>query len=294
MKTDALVWVEPDGTAFPLTGQDDLDVHWALGVEGRFMPPITLSEDVVFDQPGTRVRNVQVGPRDVTLPITVIGADETAVRQRIRALLRSFDPTRGEGRLRATAPDGVMREVVCRYTDGLEGKEGRDDFGQQFQRLVLVLHASDPYWRDADPTEQTYSTGTPKAFLGDPFLGGDGMVTADTIIGSQTIQNDGDLPAYPVFTVAGPASSFTLTNNTTGERIRYEAAVAAGEVLVIDTRPFRKSVLRSDGTNLYVNLSLDSTLWALVRGPNAVTLDLLNSTTATYVTVSYQRTWLGP
>lgn len=292
MRTDTLAWVDAAGVAFPLTGQPDLDVHWALGVTGRFMPPVSVVEDEVYEQPGTRLRTVRVGARDVTLPITVIGDGEAAVRQRIRSLLRAFNPVRGDGILRCTSVDGTMRELRCRYVQGMEGKEGRDEFGRDFQRLVLVLHASEPFWTDTTATEATYTVGDTTPMLSAQFFPGPNL-TSDTVLGQQTITNDGDLDAFPVYTIGGPATSVTITNDTTGERVVFGAALAAGDVLTIDTRPFRKTVT-VNGANRYADLSLDSVLFALPPGSTSVRLDLPGSTDATYATVSYRRTWLGP
>lgn len=292
MRTDKLVWVQADGAAFPLTGQPDLDVHWALGVDGRFMPPVELLEDEVPEQAGTRPRGVKVKPRDVVLPITVFGADEEGLRDRVRRLLREFDPTRGAGRLRCTAVDGTMREVVATYSDGMTGKEFAGETGVRWQRLVLVLHAHAPYWQDTDPTDLTYRAASQGAFLSAQFL--PVKLTSDTLLGEQTLTNDGDRTAHPVFTVRGPATSFTLANDTTGESFTYEAPLADGEVLTIDTRPFVRTVRTADGTNRYAQLSIGSVLWHLPPGPSTIRLDLEGSTEASYVTVSFRRLWLAP
>lgn len=292
MNTDTLVWVTPDGAAFPLTGQPDVDVHWALGVQGRFMPPVSIVEDTVPQQIGTRLRAIQVGPRDVELPLTVFGADEVALRTRIRQLVRQFDPTRGDGYLQSTAADGTMRRLKCRYTEGLAGTESRDDTGRTWQRFVLVLHAADPLWEDTAPNDTTYTTASIGSFLSTSFL--PVKLTGDALLGDQTVTNDGDLDAYPVFTVRGPATSFTLENVTTGQRITYEAALADGQVLTIDTRPYVRSVRTADGVNRYASLSLDSVLWHLPPGPSSIRLTLTGSTEASFVTISYRRLWLAP
>lgn len=294
MRTDTLAWVAPDGSSLLLTGQDDLDVHWALGVDGRFMPPVTITDEAVPQQHGSRLRQVRYEPREVTLPVSIIGPDEGAVRRKFRSLLRAFNPCAGDGMLRATAPDGATRELVCRYSGGMEGSESRDDMGEVFQRAVIVLRALDPFWRDATDTTNTYTVGTIRTFLADPFLRTDPLLTNDTILGSQVVRNDGDFSADPVFTVVGPASSFTLTNQRTGEKINYTAPLAVGESVTIDTRAGRKSVLRSDGTNVYGNLSLDSTLFDLDPGDTTVLLSLPGATAATFLTLAYRRKWLGP
>ncbi len=294
MRTDQLAWIAPDGSPLLLTGAAELDVHWALGVEGRFMPPVRIEAEALPQQHGARLRQVRFEPRDVTLPLTVIGLEESAVRRKLRELLRAFNPCDGDGLLRATSADGQTRELACRYSAGLEGEESRDSMGRTYQRAAVVLRALDPFWRDADEQRATYTVGVAVGFLADPFLRSSPLLTPDRILGTQRIRNDGDLPAEPVFTVVGPASAFTLTNQRTGERIAYTAPLAAGEQVTIDTRAGRKSVLRSDGTNLYGNLSLDSVLWDVDPGDSTVELALPGATTATFLTLAYRRRWLSP
>lgn len=292
MRTDKLAWVQPDGAAIVLTAQPDLDVHWALGVDGRFMPPVDLIKDRIPGQAGARLREVQVGEREVTLPVTVFGAGEEGLRDRVRQLLREFDPTRGPGILRCTAVDGTMRELECTYKDGLRGREFAGETGVRWQRMVLVLEAHAPFWQDTNPTDLTYRAASSGPFLSAQFL--PVKLTSDTLLGTQVLTNDGDRDAFPVFTVRGPATRFTLANDTTGQSLTYEAALADGDVLTIDTRPFRKTVRLANGTNRYDQLAIGGALWSLPPGPSSIRLDLTGSTAASFVTVSFRRLWLAP
>lgn len=292
MKTDTLAFVAPDGTVTPLTGQPDLDVHWALGVTGRFMPPITRVEDQVYGQAGGRLRAVRVGARDVNLPLTVIGVDELAVRGKLRSLIRLLNPQRGDGRLRVTAADGTVRELTCRYSEGMEGRESRSDSGQVFQRTVLVLRAADPYWYDVEQQSQTYTAGQAGMFFASPFFGL--RLSSESVFGSQVVTNDGDVETWPVWTIHGPCTSITLSNDTTGETINLPIALTAEQTVTVDTRPFRKTVRRDDGTNLYGSLSVMSSLWSLPLGDSTVTISLPGATVDSYVTLNYARRWLTP
>lgn len=290
MNTDLLSFIAPDGVETVLTRQPDLDVHWALGVTGRFMPPIDRVEDTVFGQAGTRLRAVNVGARDVSLPLTVIGGDEVAVRTKLRALIRTLNPQRGDGRLRVTAADGTVREMVCRYSEGMEGEESRDDTGKVFQRAVLVLRAADPYWYDTTAQSQTYNLGPIRTFF--PIL--PLRLASESIFGSQVVTNDGDVETWPVWTVHGPCTSISLSNDTTGETINLPITLTATQTVTIDTRPFRKTVRRDDGINLYGSLTPTSSLWSLPLGGSTVTISLPGATGDSYVTLNYARRWLTP
>lgn len=292
MKTDTLAYVDPDGAVTPLTGQPDLDVHWALGVTGRFMPPISRVEDTVYAQAGARLRSVRVDAREVNLPLTVIGVDELAVRSKLRALIRTLNPQRGDGRLRVTAADGTVRELTCRYSEGMEGQESRSDSGAVFQRAVLTLRAADPYWYDVAQQSQTYTAGQAGLFFASPFFGL--RLSSESVLGSQVVINDGDVETWPVWTVHGPCTSITLSNDTTGETIMLPVTLTAAQTVTIDTRPFKKTVRRDDGTNLYGSLSAMSSLWSLPLGGSTVTISLPGATVDSYVTLNYARRWLSP
>jgi phage-related protein len=290
MADEVLSWVDPAGVVTVLTDQPDIEVEW--GLLGRFMPPSAMVEDDAPGQAGSLLRQVRVRPREVTLPVTVFGADFTELRTRMRSWLRLFDPTRGDGRLRATAPDGAVRELTCRYTTGLEGLE-TFEHGFGHARMVLVLRAHDPFWYDTAPQSQTYTTGAQPVFFSDPFFGSP-KLASDTILGTQTVSNGGDVEAWPVWTVHGPASSITLSNDTTGQTVDLPVTLTAAQTVVIDTRPFRKTVLRDDGTNLYGSLSNTSSLWSLPTGDSTVTISLPGATSESYVTLVYARRWLSP
>lgn len=283
----ALTFIDPDGVDHPLMAGD---VETAFGVEGRFMPPVRSVLDEIPGQPGALRRETRFGVREVVVPIEVLGTSHAGLREKVRSLVVALNPTRGDGVLRAVAPDGITREITCRYATGMELVESQDLLGV-LQRAAVVFTATDPFWYDTDPTSSTFTTGTPANFLGDPFL--PIKLASDTVIGEQTVINDGDVETWPVWTVAGPVSSILLENVTTGQKIDLPVALTADQSVVIDTRPFKKTVRRDDGTNLYGNLTADSALWALGQGSVQIRATIPGSTSDTFVTLVYSQRWLS-
>jgi phage-related protein len=284
---EVVSWVDPDGAVTPLSDQGSARVSYELG--GRFMPPVSFIEDDVPRQDGARLREVRVAPREVVVPIAVVGADQTEVRTTLRSLMRAFNPKRGNGKLRVTAPDGTVRDLTCRYSQGLEIEEKFEKF-VGWQRAVVVLRAVDPYWYDTAATSTTYTVETPEPFFPIFPL----KLNSDTVLGTQTIDNTGDVEAFPVWTVHGPCTSITLSNSTTGQTIDLPVALTAAQTVTIDTRPFRKTVSRDDGTNLYGSLSTSSSLWVLPVGLSTIVAELPGATVDSYVTLTYSRRWLSP
>jgi hypothetical protein len=282
----SLTFIDPAGTEWPLMSGA---VEVEFGVEGRYMPPVESVIEQVPQQPGGRRRQTVFGVREIVLPIEVFESTQTDLRTRLRQLTVAFDPTRGDGILRSTAPDGSVRQITCRYAQGMELVEGLDLLGN-VQRAALVFTAVDPFWYDTAPTTLTFTTGVQRAFLSAAFL--PLALNSDTILGTQTITNDGDAEAWPVWTVHGPCTSIRIANDTTGQVIDLPVALTDTQSVVIDTRPFRKTVRRDDGTNLYGSLTAASSLWSLPRGASQVSIELPGAGAASYVTPTWFRRWL--
>ena len=201
MADEVLTWIAPDGVETILNG-GALDVGWDM--QGSYMPPVEFIEDAAPSQDASRLRQVRVRPRELAIPIDVMVANLEALRVLMRALVKTFSPMRGDGRLRVLSADGKSRELTCRYRQGLEMQEEfRAALGQQ--RTVVVFRAVDPFWYDTTPTTVTLTAGSGGTFLGSTFL--PIKLGSDVVLGQQSIINDGDVEAWPVWTIAGPVSS---------------------------------------------------------------------------------------
>lgn len=286
---ERLQYVDSAGAVLELS---ELPGVRALGDSGLEMPPMSMVEDVIPGQAGAQLREVRVAARDAVLPFYMEQGSETALRDLLRSLARRLNPQRGDGRLRHIATDGTTRDLTCRYTGGLEGDRVRGEAGPTVRKGALMFRAHDPFWYDADPMTSTFTTGAVRNYLGNPFL--PIKLTSDTVLGEQTISNDGDVETWPVWTVKGPASSIVLTNVTTGQEINLPIALTAAQSVIIDTRPFKKTVRRDDGTNLYGSLTAASSLWSLGEGPTTIRTEVAGSTVDTFVTLVYSRRFLTP
>lgn len=289
LTTESPVWRDPDGTSHALDGSNGVLV--TRGIEGRGMPPMQTVTDELAGLDGTRPRISRAHERDTILPVVVYGADN---RDRVRTLASLFDPRRGDGRLQV---DG--RELICRYREGLgldESDGGLDADGSGWQRAVLVFVAHDPLWRDVDPTVELVNVEA-NTFLSsgpdDPWFPWQ-LVSSDAV-GGFNVDNDGDDLAWPRWTIQGPGSGLlSLSNGTSGEKIEISSvSLAAGEQIAIDTRPGHKTVTGPGDTNLWPDLSDDSTLWPLERGSQTVTVTLEGAEAGvSNVRLEWRRKWL--
>jgi hypothetical protein len=196
-----------------------------------------------------------------------------------------FNPLAGDGQLKIIAEDGSQRLITCRYSSGLEIQET----GLPWQSVIIVLKAFDPYWYDPNPIVQTFTVGTPATFF--PML--PMRLTSSTVFADTTIANNGDVESWPTWIITGPGDTIYIRNLTTGEFININYTLAPGDTITIDTRPGKKTVTFGDGTNLYPNMSSDSSLWALQAGNNQVRIEMQNSQVTSNVQLSYQNRYWG-
>lgn len=271
---ETITFIDPTDVPYVLSSGADHDT--LEGISGRGMPPIRIAEDVIPLSPGARLRDLQHGVRDVSVPVVFFDETLPEVRAILRGIMRTFDPTRGDGTLRVLTPDGVERDLTCRYQGGFEIVEAPPDRGlspiQNAQRGVLVFRAFDPYWYDVTPFTDTYTVGGVGATffpIPSPSSGSFISLVGSEVFTTVTITLDTDLNAWswPVWTITGPGSGIILRNLTTGQAIDLTAngglTLGVGEQAILDLRPGIKSLLQNDGTNLYPYLTNASSLWAL-------------------------------
>jgi hypothetical protein len=280
---DKIYWIDTNGAEYPL--------EVLKGMNGRFMPPLSFSEEEVPLQAGSRLRNIKVHARDVDVPIFIKANSPMELRQKVRDCLRRFNPLKGDGRLKVLSPDGSQRELFCRYSSGLEGNEGSDSKGDIWQTLVLVFRAFDPYWYDTVTQVQTFKINeSPGLFF--PIL--PLRLSSSTVFADISIDNSGDVETYSEWIITGPGENIVLRNMSTGEGMSLAVSLDAGETLTIDTRPYQKTVTKSGGINLFYTLSDDSTLWALQEGSNSIQIEMANATIESSIQLTYRNRYWGP
>ncbi|WP_329616490.1 phage tail family protein [Streptomyces brevispora] len=281
-------FTDPAGTTTMLT---DWERGWVVqpGAKGLDMPSYAIAQDESPGIDGYEVRQVRAQGKTITLPIAFWANDSRAAyKARRRAFIRSLNPKRGQGTLTLTEPDGAVRSIGVRYTDGMEGDESLDAAGARWCITALVFAVPSPYWVGGEVTQEWRNAASGPFLPLLPLKVGDSQV-----LGAVTVDNDGDDNAFPVWTIKGPATSATLTNRTTGQTLVLNRTLASTDTVVIDTRERRQTALLNGATNLWPDLSTASTLWPLELDTNNLTLSVAGSTTATSVRMTYQPRYLA-
>lgn len=282
---DKVIWIDPDGAEYHMSEE-----HWQIdGMSGRFMPSITFVEDDVPFQPGKRLRHVKVDARDVDLPIYIDGDNEMELKNKIRYLMKIMNPLKGDGKFKVISPDGSQREIVCRYSGGLDLSERKNNKIGNLQMAILIFRAFDPYWYDTNTKVHTFTLGDSAGWF--PFF--PLRLSSSTVFADITIENTGDVETWPEWIITGPGDSIVLRNLSTSEVLELNVDLGLGESITIDTRPFHKTILRNNGVNDYASSSEDSSLWALQEGTNSIRIEMANSTEDSSIQLSYKNRYWG-
>jgi hypothetical protein len=285
-----LTWTSADGRVTSLEDFRD----WSRGtmalpgVLGLGMPSYAIYEDSSPAFDGATVRGVpRAQPRDVTVPVHIWADTRSECLARWRQWISDLNPQNGPGVITVYERDGSSRQISALYSQGIEGAADDDGTGPTWFTFAVVFHASRPYWL-GDEQARTFTLASGGSFY--PFL--PLIVTNSSPGGAVQVTNSGDTASFPVWTVTGPCTSLTLTNDSTGQALTVDYALNDGDSLVIDTTDGAKYVLLNGATNLWPALSLGSKLWSLRNGLNNLTIAAPGAGVHTSVTIAFRERYL--
>ena len=221
-------------------------VHY-LGDENFGMAPLHMITSRSPVQNGDTTLDFRLDPRIIQIPLLVECETLQEQYDQRNYLLQLFKPSNVDGQLIVIYPDGRQRYITTRVLGGL-------DFNMETSaghsiRAVVKLRCSDPTWYD--PTQYTLplvtisgtATVYPKIY---PTTYG------TTIFGGSFIINYlGTWLSYPIITVTGPVTNFSITNTSSNQNITLTAGtvIAPGTTLRFDLRYGFKTVTDQTGAN---------------------------------------------
>lgn len=254
------------------------------GVSGLGLPPVSVQWlDGAGD--GAVYRGRRVLPRDIDIPLDILGRDRNHLKQ---ILVRLAKVLAGPATLRLVEDDDTDWHTEVVRVGGGEYLYGQDTTGNRDVQMVITLRAGDPYW-----TSSRASTAVVGGSLGGgSFVGGfmSMPVASSQAIGEITLENTGDALAYPVWTVVGPGDNF-LATSPTGQRLKWEGSLDQGEILTIDTR--KGTVVDQSGANRYTELDVAPRFWSIEPGVSTAEASLLNVTGSSKIVCTWQpRKWM--
>lgn len=272
-------WVDRFGSVHDLTYQSSPRLFVDRGTTGLGTPGVELVDDKLPQAAGSLVRRIGTQPRRIELPIHI--REDTLAELIARVdQVRNWFYTGDErllqpGYLRVTRPNDEIRQLQCYYAGGLDGD--MDTGSPVFTRFIVSLYAPDPW-----PTAPAADTA--------------GWLSTDVDLPTVSVLNDGELDAYPIWTITGPATQVNVNNTTTGKGWLYSSGLvgfnlAAGKTLTIDSRPasFRTTlpVLDSDGVSRYTSFHPASSMFTLQPGTNNLDITFVGNSGATRLDVEW-------
>lgn len=290
-------WVGHDGSRWELS-------NWRGGVfleredlEGLHMPPET-----AWTQPQSPVAHGQIytggstQARPVLWPIHLY-ADEGS--DSFRDIDSRFWSTLYPGRFgtwRVTTSAGT-RELVLRSDNNSGYAYNRDPHYFGWAKYPVSLVADDPFWRATVPVSKEFTSEAPQNFngggaVGTPEPGGPvHVISKGNTLAGATIDNPGDVDAWPVWRVTAATELTDIVLGVGGRQVVYPGPVAVGSVLTIDTDPLDQQAFLNG-----VNVTENITGWGFAPIPNGGSAGLsLSMTGAGTVQASihprYYRAW---
>lgn len=236
------------------------DYNLSDRVEGLDKPPIRTSSSNYSGRHGGRVNGQKYGPRLITLP----------------GFIRSATCTEHDT-ARATLLDGLPIETDLDITVTLPS-------GSEFITSGRLIDLKMPHLSSTNPWRSDFKIdilcGDPNLYIGEeitlaiPLFVGGGFVLPFVLpvtfaagTSPVTATNGGSVLVYPIITITGEAHTPVITKVDTGEKIEVGVTMTGGDVLVIDTRPDRRSITLNGGSVLGY-LSSDSEWLSLDVGAN--------------------------
>lgn len=227
-------WLGWDGSSFDLSNRWSPVFLTDAGVEGLNMPPHqawTGSSPAVH---GQYYRGHVVEPRPVFWPLHVYSDSSSAeFVEADRALWRSLQPGR-HGRWAVTTERSGTRSLSCRFVDDGGHAYTVDPVQRGWASYGVSLVADVPFW-EGSPVRRVWAQSDALNFFGGAARAPLFNISSGSQLGSARITNDGDLEAWPVWTVTGPCSSVTV--GVDGRTVQWNVALGEGDILVVDTDP---------------------------------------------------------
>lgn len=222
------IWTGWDGSSWDLN-DDSTGVCLQEGVRGLAMPPVTQYRAESPGVAGARYKGTRITAREVFWPLQIYTTPGSAYADLDSAFWRTLDPTK-LGTWTVYQPSGEARALDLRY----ETDDPTWDFDPALRGYNLYgvsMIADQPYWR-GNPITRVFSNVAPVSFFGPP---GVFRISSSASIGTATIDNPGDVPAWITWTLTGPIDAATV--GMSGGLISIVDPIAAGSSLTIWTSP---------------------------------------------------------
>ncbi|MEU5427612.1 phage tail family protein [Streptomyces olivoreticuli] len=259
------------------------------GLTGMGLPSVTV-QWLEGAGDGARYRGQRVLPRDLDLPLYILGRNRQHLESLISRLARAVASACS---LVAIDEVGVRWSTTVVRTGGGDVQlDGGDDV-----ETTITFRSPDPYFT----AENVSMQGIGGKRTARPFLSS--LVAmplqASQAIGDIQLDNVGDADAYPVWEVHGPGRDLILRSPVrqslhgapVRDTLRWEGNLGLSEKLIVDTRA--GTVTDGAGVNRYPELAAAPRFWTVPPGTSTVHASLLDTTADSRIVCSWRpRKWM--
>ncbi|MEK3855934.1 phage tail family protein [Cytobacillus sp. FSL H8-0458] len=241
-------------------------------------------------QDGSSYIDTTLSERPLAFVISIIGDNIPAHRSFVSSI---FNPKTGIGTL--SYIDGEVKKEIKAIPERVpvfpSGKENR---GFNYQVCTVDLLALDPFWLDPYESSEPLSAWIGKFKFPFKF-----PVEFGEKANRTTINNDGDVETPVFIDFYGPAINPTVTNETTGQRIRIKRTLSATDKLEVSTEFGNKyvEIVAADGsrTNAFhwIDLSADPILFQLALGENDISFSSDDPASTGSVNIRYKKRYVA-
>jgi hypothetical protein len=282
-----MTWRGWDGSEWVLSKPSSGVFLTRKGVEGMGSPT---HQEWVDESPavhGQRYRGHRVQPRPVFWPVYLYSdAGSADWVQLDRAFWRSLQPGK-HGVWTVATPGGGRRSLSCRFVDDGRHAYEMDPTFRGWAAYGVSLIADNPFWT-GEPARRTWAQSNATDFYG----GGTAPVfniSSGSQLSTAKMTNEGDLEAWPVWTIRGPLTSVTV--GVDGATVQWNVELLQDDTLVIDTDPTIQSAwLNGDDVTDQLGTADFAPIPAGLELPLSLTMAGTGSVEAT-ITPRYYRAW---
>lgn len=234
-------------------------------------------------QDGDTYIDTRLHPRFITLEGAIANNDFAKIRELRRDIMKVCNPKFGIGKLTLEL-DGDLKEIY----GVLDGSPAFPERGNSpYQKFMVVWKCPSPYWLDEITVSEPMT-----AFIGEFVF----PITFPTRMGIQSEKrvfvNEGDVETPVFIEFTGPSVAPEVRNNTTGEFLRVDATLEAGDVLTINTE-FGKKRVEINGQDAIHWIADGSTFWQLVPGENEVEYTAYSGQEDATVSLTFRNRYVG-
>lgn len=233
-------WTDYTGTVWDISGRSS-GVYLRAGVRGMNMPPITRYTSKSPAVAGSRWRGSITDEREVFWPLHLFqknGSQEWLDHD--ARFWSTLNPDR-TGVWTVEQPNGTARSLTLRFAD--DGGQSFDTSPELFGWCAYSVNliAEQPYWvgepitRTWGQPAETFNYYGGVAGYGPPYY-----ITSASTMASANIDNPGDVPAWPVWTLQAPFVSASV--GVGGKSVQVPFAMSEGW-LRINSDPTRQTAV---------------------------------------------------